>query len=470
MPDRRYAAVPGGTKSPRTRMAVLFAAVFLATLILLTHPAGLGGTSLGPFSTVATAPASPATRADAAHDAFVAFARSFPQIDTSHAALADEVEAETSTATEPARRAPATAAADDDEETDDVEDEDDEAEAAESTSTAAPRTRPLNTPRTRPVPDNFYVQRLRDGRAEFDWTSTRKLFVFGDSFSSIGSNYKQRGVGSGHPDHLDPKIGLKWSDYLYSTFKDPKDTGYWNFARDGATIDLELVPPRLEESGALDDQVGEFQSLFTPAPGPSSVDWDASSSLFVVLLGINDVREMARREFSPPALHRTSSALPHALMSRAGKLYRSGARHFLFFTLASLADAPKYSLESGIGHNVSSLLRTATAEYNRALDPALEAFEAEFPEANAMLFDWERLQTIVGNMPEVFGLTDCSRFEMSAGGKVLDAGRQGLCYQDPSHPTWSIAHILAQSVNGFLHRHSRSFWLGKKTDTAWVAR
>lgn len=237
------------------------------------------------------------------------------------------------------------------------------------------------------------------------------------------------------------------------TFKDPRETGYWNFARDGATIDLQLcvawspmrrandpsVPPRLEESGALDNQVDEFQALFTPMPGPSAVDWDSATSLFVVLLGINDVREMARREFSPPALHRTSSALPRALMSRAGKLYRSGARHFLFFTLASLADAPKYSLASGIGHNVSSLLRTATAEYNRALDPALEAFEAEFPEANAMLFDWEGLQAIVGSMPEVFGLTDCSRFEMSVGGKALDAGRQGLCYQDPSHPTWSIA-------------------------------
>ncbi|WOO80759.1 Acetylesterase [Vanrija pseudolonga] len=483
MPDRRYAPLGGGAKTPRTRLIALFGAVFIGTLVLLTHPP-LGAPLVSPWSKAS--PDTVASRADAARDAFVAFARSFPQIDTSHPRVPekeDEDAATTTTGTEARRAAPTKAviARDvEDEDEDDEgqegegEEEDEDDEAAEEGSSSSilppPRTRRLNTPRTRPVPDNYYVARLRDGRTEFDWSSTRRLFVFGDSFSSIGSNYRQRGVGSGHPGHLDGKIGLKWSDYLYSTFKDPRETGYWNFARDGATIDLQLVPPRLEESGALDNQVDEFQALFTPMPGPAAVDWDSATSLFVVLLGINDVREMARREFSPPALHRTSSALPRALMTRAGKLYRSGARHFLFFTLASLADAPKYSLASGIGHNVSSLLRTATAEYNRALDPALEAFEAEFPEANAMLFDWEGLQAIVGRMPEVFGLTDCSRFEMSVAGRPMDAGRQGLCYQDPSHPTWSIAHILAQSVNGFLHRHSRSFWLGDKTDTAWVAK
>lgn len=49
------------------------------------------------------------------------------------------------------------------------------------------------------------------------------------------------------------------------------------------------VPPRLEESGSFDDQVAEFKALFTPMPGPKAVNWHGENTLFVVLLGINDV-------------------------------------------------------------------------------------------------------------------------------------------------------------------------------------
>lgn len=184
--DRRYAPLGGGAKTSRTRLLALFGAVFIGTLVLLTHPPGTFNpwTKVSPVSTAAS-------RADAAREAFVAFARSFPQIDTSHARVLDKEEEEaggagtTGTGTEVRRAAAATKAVardvegDDEDDDDGADDDDDEEEDEDSSSSTLPppRTRRLNTPRTRPVPDNYYVARLRDGRTEFDWSSTRRLFV-----------------------------------------------------------------------------------------------------------------------------------------------------------------------------------------------------------------------------------------------------------------------------------------------------
>ncbi|KAL7420085.1 hypothetical protein Q5752_005050 [Cryptotrichosporon argae] len=255
--------------------------------------------------------------------------------------------------------------------------------------------------------------------------------------TSHGSKYREHGIGDGHPAHaLGRTTNLKWADYLYNTFKVPETTQYWNFGRDGCTIDWEIVRPRLDISGSLDQQLDEFFELFT---AKGHVEWAGESSLFTLFMGINDM-----------------------LMPSAE------TRHFLLFTLSPLEEAPKYSLPSEIGHNISDILAVSTPMYNRALKTAVHRFEDVNDGSNVFLFDWDNMYRLIVAHPEVYGFTECKRYKMSKDGQPVDLGSAGFCWWDNSHMTWSIAQLIARGVHNLLLRHSSSFWQSEETENALV--
>ncbi len=64
--------------------------------------------------------------------------------------------------------------------------------------------------------------------------------------------------------------------------------------------------------------------------------------------------------------------------------------------------------------------------FNDYLREAVEAFDQEMVDVNAMLFDAEAWFRVVWSMPEAFGLTDLVRYRYRIGEKDEPRGKMGL--------------------------------------------
>ena len=55
------------------------------------------------------------------------------------------------------------------------------------------------------------------------------------------------------------------------------------------SVTIRLVVLMTRVCRATREQLDEFVDLCTPLPGPASVDWHSSDSLFIFAFGINDM-------------------------------------------------------------------------------------------------------------------------------------------------------------------------------------
>ncbi|ORX41223.1 hypothetical protein BD324DRAFT_613692 [Kockovaella imperatae] len=293
-------------------------------------------------------------------------------------------------------------------------------------------------------------------------------------------DYRKNGANhGGHHEQLHHKaIDMKWSDYLYAVFHDFHVLQYYNYARPGAVIDAEIIPPGLETYGTLQTQLDEFGELFTPLPGPAKVNWHSDDSLFVVFFGINDMGRMNREDLGRKDIKNTSKALAKSLVDSCRRLHKLGAESILIMNLPPLDVSPKYNLPHETGVDSHELIGRSVVEYNRALAQEIAKWKDELEaetdgqkenRAKIMLFDLESFWSLVMRYPEAFGMTECARYEMYVDQKRPNKGRMGYCYHDNQHISWSSAELIARTVNGFLHRHSISFQENNATETALYA-
>ncbi|WVQ63123.1 uncharacterized protein L199_001274 [Kwoniella botswanensis] len=310
-------------------------------------------------------------------------------------------------------------------------------------------------------------------RVPFDWPRVRKLFVFGDSFSTRDKDYRKDGVDWGHFQELHGKAtDMKWPDYLYAVFHDFHILQYWNLAKVGATIHHSVLPPGLESYGTFETQINDFEDLFTPLPGPRQVDWHSNDTLFIVVFGINDNGRLNRDDLHEGGgldIPATTKALVDSLISQSRRLHSLGARNFLFMTLPPLHLSPKYKLPSQVGYDIHERVELSVTHFNDNLRSSVKQFEDDVGDSNVMLFDLNKFWKILLDYPELFGITDVSRFRMTIDGRLPNFGRMGLAYHDNQHVSWSSAELIARSVNGLLMRSSASIQFSNASQTEYTA-
>ncbi|ORY35921.1 hypothetical protein BCR39DRAFT_513085 [Naematelia encephala] len=271
---------------------------------------------------------------------------------------------------------------------------------------------------------------LWSGSGVFDWPRTTKMFVFGDSYSTIDSDYRKNGVDGGHHERFHHKAtDMKWSDYLYAVFHDFHVLQYYNFARPGATVAQDIIPPGLEKYGTYTTQLQEFEDLFTPLPGPPRVNWHDNDTLFVVFFGINDMGRMNREDIGRMDIPETSTRLARSVVEQTKRLYTLGARSFLFLNLPPLDRSPKYNLPSEVGIRSHDLIKQSTDVFNEQLETAVDEWKLELSakddSSEIMFFDLHSFYSTVLEYPELFGMTDCGRYQMTVDGKRPNLGRMG---------------------------------------------
>ena len=79
--------------------------------------------------------------------------------------------------------------------------------------------------------------------------------------------------------------------------------------------------------------------------------------------------------------------------------------------------------EAGIASH--ELIGESVRVYNRYLQEEVDAWKAEEGDKTIMLFDLEKYWRLVLDYPEVFGMTECARYQMWIDERRPNLGRMG---------------------------------------------
>ncbi|CAE6454046.1 unnamed protein product [Rhizoctonia solani] len=249
-----------------------------------------------------------------------------------------------------------------------------------------------------------------------DWVnfkSVKYLFVFGDSYSTVGFRSTSpvpnptNPIGLKYPGTTITK-GENWAGVLTTKVNESLILT-WDYAVSGQQV-----------TGVV-KQIGE-QFIPTAGKRPSWCPWNATNSLFVTWIGINDINRGV-----------VSERLP-MLFGLQHDLYQNGARNFLFLNLPPFDRAP--------GAGYSQQVKGEIAKWNTALPTHIANFTATHKGATAFLYDTQVLWDEFYAKPDAFNITN------------PDTIKGGLWY-DEYHPSTEIQRVIGQRVAKFLKSKSR---------------
>jgi len=164
----------------------------------------------------------------------------------------------------------------------------------------------------------------------FNFNSLKNLIVFGDSFSSVETNFDDMTYTG-----KNEAQGDIWPILLA---KNNKDIKLWDFAVSGAVIDNFLVPnSKNKYSFIVQNQY--FNDKMSQGK-PYEEKWNSKDTLFIYWFGTNDIlhidRNMDRNSISD-----TYDTIVSSFFNTLNKTYTIGARNFMFINELPLEKFPK---------------------------------------------------------------------------------------------------------------------------------
>ncbi|GAA6051104.1 hypothetical protein JCM3770_004716 [Rhodotorula araucariae] len=282
----------------------------------------------------------------------------------------------------------------------------------------------------------------------FDGIDT--IFSFGDSYSTVG--YKPQfglkpvpllgGTTSG---------GYNWVQFLAFSHA-ATNQSYFDFAQSGATVNNSIihskhgnVPP------SFDEQVAIWNQFF--GGKNAEVKWTGESSLFTVFFGINDMGYSTLR-----GGYNASELIPRIVASydaSISRLYEGGARKFLLVLVPPTYRSPYIR---SFGESMVAQLAININQYTLALNAAISALKARFPDAVFETYDPIRLFNSVLDDAASFGFSDSTTSCLAywnihnpdSDVPACEAPLKEYVWADDYHPTWAMHKLLAQDMLKFL--------------------
>ncbi|KAG9029374.1 hypothetical protein FRB95_005381 [Tulasnella sp. JGI-2019a] len=246
------------------------------------------------------------------------------------------------------------------------------------------------------------------------------IFVFGDSYSSVG-------FPPSCPEPTeDQPLGVEWPGQTWSDDK-PVWIGHLinSYVKDPVLVYDYAV------GGSFYSDIGvQVKKYFMEGAGNAECDgWQPDDSLFVTWVGVNDVG--CDSETKVPL---------EALFSFQDELYHAGARNFLFLNVPPLPRAA-----SSEGSITRERLRRSQAclDWNALLAQKINHFAPSHshPQASAFLFDVHDLFTRILRNPPSFGFSS---------GKDVGTGFDDEVWVDGIHPSTQTQKIIAREVASFM--------------------
>jgi phospholipase/lecithinase/hemolysin len=113
-------------------------------------------------------------------------------------------------------------------------------------------------------------------------------------------------------------------------------------------------------------------------------------------------------------------------MKSIDRIRSLGARNFVILNMPPIFRSPKYNLPHEPGILSHELIKDSVETYNGELARLVAAYKDEHVDTNLMLFDLHSYWTLILDYPEIFGMTDCERYQMLLDGQSPNLGRAGF--------------------------------------------
>ncbi|KAK7756286.1 hypothetical protein SLS62_001512 [Diatrype stigma] len=299
------------------------------------------------------------------------------------------------------------------------------------------------------------------------WENIKYAFVFGDSYSQTGFDYKSTNPTPDNPlgnpayPGYTSSNGPNWVGLL-TTQHNASLLQTYNLAYGGATVDSDLVAPYDPSVVSMKEQIrSQFVAGYTgDAPAaPGAPAWaeagGSSGAVFAFWIGINDVGNSwwlgaAERE----ALYSDIFALYAAL---AGELYGAGARNFVFLDVPPVDRSPMMIRQ---GPDDAAAEKLVLARWNELVAGLAADLKAAHPDdANVWTYSSSQSFGAALDDPTVYAATA----EMKNLTQYCDAYMSGTPEPDTFiescgvpvnqyfwlnelHPTYPIHDVVAQGV------------------------
>ncbi|KAG8901465.1 hypothetical protein FRB99_005294 [Tulasnella sp. 403] len=253
------------------------------------------------------------------------------------------------------------------------------------------------------------------------YESLKHVFVFGDSYSSVGF---ESGVSKPTPDM---PLGVPWPGKTYCGPREPNWVGHLSVSYNKSGF---LVYDYAVGGHTVTDVADQVRLRFLVNEGDKmkeAIKWAAADSLFVTWVGTNDV---AYANFDAKRSVRY-------LFTLQQELYRAGARNFLLLNVPPLP--LPMSKASETHPQLLARIRRCT-DWNNMLSKLIDTFVEQHQGSSVFLFDAHACFERMFNDPPKYGFPKGS-------GKAYDKHM----YVDHIHPSSGMHKVIAEELAAFLN-------------------
>jgi len=271
---------------------------------------------------------------------------------------------------------------------------------------------------------------------KFKYSSLTNLVVFGDSLSSIDTNFFDMSYTGNNLSQ-----GDNWTVQL----KDLRNMTLWNFSVAGAVIDPDIVPRSLEFKTTFRDEYRYFLEKMTK--GRKFADkWNSDNSLFAFWLGTTDILNLNHTAYPQESINNVLETIVNVYFTSIKGLYDIGARNFLFINVQSIDDMPGNSAAAGQG--VQTNYDVEVNYFNESLKKHCQEFNTQHPDTNFIVYNmFDEIKHIMDHFQE-YNFSSNNDF-WSDKGLPQESAEQYL-WADGTHTTFKTNNLFVGDINALL--------------------
>lgn len=275
------------------------------------------------------------------------------------------------------------------------------------------------------------------------------LFIYGDSYSSIGFDLRATLPSPQNPTGNPPYPGLtstgpgqeNWVDILATN--SPSNTLIYDFAMSGSCVDKTYYYGKYPSMLHFRNTSALYSAIAPLQPQVQTISWTAENSAHIIYFGRNDIMY----QIVSGARQRTRlSAVLTSYFAGMSTLYAAGGRRFIVLGLGPVWREPTWNTPYAPYTSWLPQAVTGTQYWNSALQTRLAKWIGDHEGVDVSYLDTMPAFERVLDHSQEWGLRDAT-----CQNDDPEVGREGDCpFADVIHPGPAVQRSLGIAVGRFL--------------------